>query len=66
MLRTARLPDATIYIKVRMASIPAHPETDNTVRRWHVGMYDVNVSSIISIQSEVRIVDMGKKGSRWI
>ena len=66
MFFTARLPDAAIKKKVSVASISAHPETENTATRWHIGVYDVNVSSIISIQSEVRIVDMGKKGSRWI
>ena len=66
MLCTARLPDATIYKKVRVTSIPAHPETKDTAPPRHVGMYDVNVSSIAWIQSEAGIVDIGKKGSRWI
>lgn len=46
MFFTARLPDAAIKKKVSVASISAHPETENTVTQWHVGVYDVNVSSI--------------------
>lgn len=49
MFFTARLLDATIKKKVSVASISAHPETENTATRWHVGVYDVNVSSIIWI-----------------
>lgn len=66
MFFTARLPDAAIKKKVSVASISAHPETENTATQWHVGVYDVNVSSITRIQSEANVVDFGEKGSRWI
>ena len=49
MFFTARLPDAATKKKVSVASISAHPEAENTATRWHVGVYDVNVSSIIWI-----------------